>query len=482
MNSITTPSIPIKDVVKTVTKAAPTPAPAPPVRVITSPATVKPPVTDRFPPSVTQNATNVINTQPSQVFTPQPKVVPTPVPVIPYTIPKDQLYFNIVGLTKYQNVAFDRYSKNFTENSPQIICCIEYFYNQTSLGCLVIFERYLNASHYEVYKRNIFQADAKFQRVLFLDYKSLEEETEKLIPYVIDKLKLNLKYEDVFIFYDHVIKEDRIYEYKVRAAQIPNNVSEIDFDSILKSNNLANEKILSVSISLKNLAEQTLGASNLSWILAMCNSTVSYFAVAPTTSGNKVLIPSNINSVMEIIKTSFSNFGEKNTLEYILKILGGLPEEFLQSALGSISEINNNFSYDKFRELIRNKIPILNIVLSIVESGNLSSIYSLSKLSVNIPTNKGNETFLTIEGLTNIFNYIRDMFLVLVNSQFSNNEDEIAKLLEDIINGKATTVTLIPQDSVPAQLAASVGLATPVIQGTILTTKPLIFNKGIFPK
>lgn len=483
MNSITTPSVPIKDVVNAVNKTKPTPPPAPPVRVITSPASARPPVENRFPPSVTQNASNVINAQPSQV----PFVAPTLpifIPILPYEIPKDQLYFNVLGLSKYQNLAFDKYSKNFTENSPQIICCVEYFYNETSLGCLLIFERYLNATHYEIYKRNIFQADAKFQRILFLDYKSLEEETERLISYVNSNLKLNLKYEDVFIFYDHIMKEDRIYEYKVRAAQIPSNINEVDFDAILKSKNLARDKDLTTSVGLMNLAEQSLGNPNLAWILALCNSDISYYSVAPTTAGNKVVVPLNIDDVMNIIKTSFSNFGEKNTLEYILKVLGGLPIEFLESALGAISEINNNFSYDKFAELIRNKIPILNIVLSIVESGNLTSRYNLAKLSINLPNNKGNESFLTTEGLTKIFMYIRDMFLILVNSQFSNNEEEIAKLLEDIINGVAINVTIIPQDSVPVQLAKSVGLVAPSVnQGTILTTQqPLILNKGIFIK
>src|SRR3990167_10109269 len=67
-------------------------------------------------------------------------------------------------------------SGNFVDLEPKILFITEYIVGDEYVGLLIVWERYFNATHYEVFKRNVFGFKSDFERILFLDSNSLSEE------------------------------------------------------------------------------------------------------------------------------------------------------------------------------------------------------------------------------------------------------------------------------------------------------------------
>jgi hypothetical protein len=252
-------------------------------------------------------------------------------------------YGNTNGITKSIYTQFDTLSRTFIKNEPRILFVAEYFdTSQKSLGSLLVWEKYPNATHYEVFKKNLFLENAKFERVLFLDVESLKKETAYYISYLNNALNLNLSVDNSYVIFDPLVKEDRIYEYKIKASLVPNAITEIDFNAIVDGKNLGlsiNPPMIPSSVF--HIGLTTYGNAKMAWIIALLNDKLSFFGysgrrdLSPAggvlAQTEKILAAKNPDTILSIIKDSYSLFGEKNTLLYILDILGGLNSDFKDS-------------------------------------------------------------------------------------------------------------------------------------------------------
>ena len=135
---------------------------------------------------------------------------------------------------KIINENFEKIAKKFVGGNPDILFIADYIVENELLGSLLVIDRYFDATHYEFYKRNVFNKESKFERILFLDFENLEQETSKYMSYINDVLGFKeLQKSQIFVIFDHLVKKDRIYEYNVKAARVPKNVSEVDYYMLL---------------------------------------------------------------------------------------------------------------------------------------------------------------------------------------------------------------------------------------------------------
>lgn len=440
--NISTPSTPIKTVIKAAA-VTPSPPPAPP-----PPAPKAPPVADILP-----------------------KV---------YQFPKDTLFYNVSGVRKYDQVVFEKSAATFANNEPEITMISEYIVDEQSLGVLIVFEKYYDATHYELFKQNIF-AGTKFERILFLDAKSLKDETDRYSRYLSDYIGMKIDFNKHFIVFDPLVKEDRIYEYKIKASRVPSKVTEVDFDFIVESKGLGAKREVDKTIksSLFDFAGSTLGSRDLGWLISLLNEKVPFFGRVAQDNlygliqpESNILFVNNTQNVLNIIKDSFSLFGEKITLSHIVNVLGGLGSDFIASFNSAINETSKTFSYANFISSIRNKVPIYSLILTVSESSNnADALNKLSKLSITLPTTKiGNESYLSIEGLTKIFNFVNGIYLTVIYSQDNNNSVEIKKII-DALNAPAEPAAPAPINSLsPSATLPVVAAPTPVVNAPARTT------------
>lgn len=344
------------------------------------------------------------------------------------------------GLRKRVRPNFERFAKNFVGDSPEILFNAEYYVADQFVGNLICFEKYKGATHYEVWKKNIF-TNSDFERVIFLDSLSLSDETKNFIPYLRNTLGFkDLDFNNVFVVLDDQLKEDRIYKYRVVAARVPSDASDVDYDMILESKNLLSFNTLDrASIStLFDYAGVTLGSKDLAWSLAVVNETFSFFGKDPSntplsslvgTNNNSPTInistPRNLNDLLCIFQESISLFGLSDSFEHLLRVLGGLPVEFLESCLESVDEVSDSFSFSAFKDSIKQRVPVLNLVLDIAESGDSAAIGELSKLSVVLPANEGSRSLTSLVNLTNVLKVVNS---VLISTRHA--QDNFEKLKE----------------------------------------------------
>src|SRR3990167_8045388 len=113
-------------------------------------------------------------------------------------------------------------SGNFVDLEPKILFITEYIVSDEYVGLLIVWEKYFNATHYEVFKRNVFGFKSNFERILFLDSNSLSEERAHYMDYINNVLGFSSVSEsDVYVVLDTFVKQDRIYEYK----SVQNNIN-----------------------------------------------------------------------------------------------------------------------------------------------------------------------------------------------------------------------------------------------------------------
>lgn len=219
---------------------APTPAPAP------SPTPA--PVVTRTPtPAATTVQNFEVDPRGESIFpSPGPIVDDRPTAIPPKTveqvsstpgIPLSEVIYSFPGVTKAVLADFEKTAQNFSQTSPQILNLIEYVVDGVFVGVLIVWKKFLNSTHYELFKKNLFREYANYERILFLDTVSLTAETDRFYQYVKD-LGFVLNKSDIYIVLDTLVKDDRIYEYKIKANYLPSKVTEIDYDFILESKNL----------------------------------------------------------------------------------------------------------------------------------------------------------------------------------------------------------------------------------------------------
>jgi hypothetical protein len=254
---------------------------------------------------------------------------------------------NLFGTSKDNIAANSRAHERFASGSPILLCVIEYLDEAGGLiGSLLAWDRYiakdyyeqsgkqieivLEATHYEIFKRNVFAENEDYNRIMFVDKKTLLEETKNYIPYLEKTLGLDVKDEDIIIVLDKTIKKDRIYDYKVKATLIPQTYRDIYYDIILRSRDRIRGNRVDSKSNLADIANAKLGSYVYTWILSLVNPNISYFDTGLMLKGVEtglLNIPENIIDITTIINESATMFGAKNTFENIGYLLGSRNEQ-----------------------------------------------------------------------------------------------------------------------------------------------------------
>lgn len=274
---------------------------------------------------------------------------------------------------------YERFSQGFVEGEPKMLFAIDYFVDGEFKGILLVWKKYFDATHYEVYKRNIFSKltqgdkEPKFSRVLFLAEEQLIIERSKYIDYIMKIDGIQLKESELFIFHDPHITEDRIYQYKVRAARVPRKVDEVDYDYTL----LSQENAYIIDLPNSDLRDiygtsaRIFGNRNQSWMLALLNDKLKQFSPkslnAPVSLVTKELVvPNNYagGEVFKIIEDSIFLFGVKATFKRMFEIMGGLPDVFVDTFLDNFDPADRVFHSDRFSTQILSKIVIVGTSVS----------------------------------------------------------------------------------------------------------------------
>lgn len=366
--------------------------------------------------------------------------VPPPLDVF---IPKTPIY-DLTGIKKIDLLEYENFSQTYASNKPKILFIVDYIVNQKKIGNLIVFQKYKISSHYEIFKRNIFSEQNSFQRILFLGEADLQQETNRYTTYLKSFLGLeSLVNGSYYAVMDPLIKEDRIYEYKLLAARLPPTAREVDYDYILQSKKmLYNINVSTVgNITLDQFATMTMGSKQLGWLVSLVNRNIEYFGsdsillklsdlMQP--ASDKIFYPSDLSSIKKIFDDSVSLFGLDETVKQLYFLLGGLSSDFIDSFNESLQRINNTFSYDAFISSARTKIPAFKLLFTISEhKNNALAQERLSQMNISVPTKVGTEPYGSLEGLTNIFYFINSVIFVITRSQENSSKlEEILKELE----------------------------------------------------
>ena len=334
-------------------------------------------------------------------------------------------------------LGFDRKSKNYINSEPTMLFVAEYIIDGTNHGALLVFERFFESTHYEIFKRNLFSEKSDFERVLFIDSKNLEKETKNYISYINDVLGFLAREDEIFIYHDDEIKDDRIYEYKVKAAFVPRSAEEVDYDSVLQSKDLLS--VIDIdktsSASVRSFAAFSLGTQELAWIICLLNEELKLFfaknqniPVAERT--DQVFILKDINDLFLVINDSVQMFGLKNTFNRIIDTVGTISVKTF--ILDSINEDESSFSFDVFRELIQKQYPILSVLLSASDELSALLVQEINGLPFASFLHKSGS--INLNGLTSyteVLNHIRDSItLILFVQENSEKINELKARLE----------------------------------------------------
>ena len=261
---------------------------------------------------------------------------------------------------------------------PTVFFVCEFVVDKKLKGALLCFEKYFNATHYEIYKRNIFGKSSKFEKILVLDSANLEDETKIHIPYV--KNFLQFTPSNCYIICDLFVKEDRIYEYKVVAGYYPTS-SDIDFailseqmdnlNTILYSGNYSINQFLSHTHVETKFQDPYRKAANSNYtysrrikdewlysLFCLLNNEVSFFSTDPKKKikdiqslvdedgqTKSIKWVKNLSQLETLIKECFSKFGGKESVKLILKKcskIQSLESTDASSVISSIIDISLN--------------------------------------------------------------------------------------------------------------------------------------------
>lgn len=348
---------------------------------------------------------------------------------------------------------FERRAETFMENNPEIIFISDYTVNGKLVGNLLVWEKYSYATHYEVLKRNIFKEDkAPFERVLFLNRESLAEERNEFVDYIKNTLGFTeLDPESYFVMMDPILKQDRIYEYRVVGVRVPSSPRELEYDLTLRSKDLLNPTTIDSdsSSTIFSLAGITLGSNDLAWVISAVNDGVKFFGRSALEKplpfligvdnfeGGEfdIAIPKNINDLMCMLQEAYVLFDIRAVFRNLLRLLG-LRDTYIAIAVEALDETRGVFSYDQFRDKFQNA-GVLGNVLEIIESSfseeeQFQVLSELSKLGVTIPINIGSEEITSILGITKVLKYINETIIAVLNAHETDSVSQIKALLNRI--------------------------------------------------
>lgn len=369
-------------------------------------------------------------------------------------------------------VVSSRFSKNFINSEPKILFVSEYVIDGNQIGCLLVWEKLLNATHYEIFKRNIFNFDNQFERILFLDSNSLQEETKQYMDYINEIIGFSsLSDQDIFIILDTSIKLDRIYEYKIKASFVPTKASDVEYDSIMEGKNLLKK----TDIFPRNIFDfslLTLGNSELAWVVSLVNEDLGFFGknfleklLPQLTKNSFIFIPKNINDVFKMFSDSVSLFGLKQTFSFVLEFLEGLSSDIISLAVNSVDIEKGTFSFDKFKLDIQSISPLFTLILSVSSSDKIAE---LSKNSIIIPQDVGSVSLFSIEGLTKVFNFINNV--ILAASQSQEKLDIVNKIINSTESQDVSAIVSDVQQNIEPEKQSSAPeqpISGPILNGVI---------------
>lgn len=308
-----------------------------------------------------------------------------------------------------------RQNAKFAEDKPNILFISDYIVDGKFIGVLIVFEKYLNATHYEVFKKNKFDNEPKFERILFLGSEALAQETKNFLPFLAS-VGFNLDENSIFAILDNSLKQDRIYEFFIRAGRVPQRIDELDFGLIMESKNMINTIEPHVNSSSRWIAASLLGTSDLSWIVALLNDFVSFFGNEFFFPGyGQIILPKNTEKFMNIINDAIDLFGAKVTLSHLLNILGArfkfdvskkktgyLNDDIFRAFSNSIDESNGIFSFDVFKNDLVERSKDFK---ALTDSGN------------DLTKKTGTLSFGSLKNLSEIFDYLQALdFSILSRS------------------------------------------------------------------
>jgi hypothetical protein len=403
----------------------------------------------------------------------------------------DEAAKRISDIIKARKQQYERFAKTYIANEPEILFTIEYIVENKFMGCLLVWEKYEDSTHYEVYKKNLFKSGAEFERVLFLGEGALKAERGEYISYLRDQIGMTeLEEDNIFIFHDDKAKEDRIYEYKIAASRVPKKAEEVDYDMILESKNLLSpmDVVPNPDVTLFSFAGSSLGSVDLAWLLALCNDTAYFFGkrpstlsltnfLEPTNTENpadffirgivpqyNIMVPTNINDFLTIFKDSVSLFGVKDTLNHLVDAIGGLNGIFMESFSEAIDEERSVFSYDKFKIEVKRRVPVFKMLLDIAQSGDEGAINQLSALSITMPSNRGSSPLTSIDEFSKIFKFVNEVFLMVSYSQEGSTFNQIQQIIErENIVSSADDAVEIATNEIREDIAEQPGAYSPAI-------------------
>ena len=324
---------------------------------------------------------------------------------------KEKLSEVLTDIEIIKKLGFDRTTKNYINSEPQILFVSEYKVDDKQAGVLLVFEKFFESTHYEIFKRNIFSTNSEFERILFIDSKNLEDERKNYISYIKDILGFsNMDENNIFIYHDNELKSDRIYEYKIRATFVPRIVDEIDYDSILESKDLLKTiQLVTSTANIFNFSTFSLGSDEQAWIISLLNEKLMFFgklAKEPLRNfinvGDVILVPSSVEDVMKIINDSVILFGVKNTVSRLIGLIGELDKSIKKIILESIDETTLSFSVDNIKDALLKEYPGIDFKSELVSS---------------ILNRSGTKLLNSVANFSFLFNFINDMVNVLVIAQ-----------------------------------------------------------------
>jgi len=285
-------------------------------------------------------------------------------------------------LSEFQRVGFESSPDFYTSNIPKLLFVVEYVVSGEFLGCLLVWKKYLDSTHYEIFKKNIFSKlsggtqDSEFNRVLFLSVKDLEKERSYYVDYIRQIGDFVINEDDILIFHDPHIKKDRIYQYKIVATKVPQKISEIDYNFIL----LHKEKAYitevhpeSSELDMYNNSAKIFGDRRHAWVMSLLNDSLRFFSpnsvnvpISNFLVNNEIVMPTDYKAsdIMKIIDDSIFLFGVKDTYKQVLSLIGGLPDIFFDIFVESIDPVDRIFYTDKFNSRVANEIIVTKTTIS----------------------------------------------------------------------------------------------------------------------
>lgn len=322
----------------------------------------------------------------------------------------------------------------FSQGHPIILFTSDYVIEGENIGALIVFERYFDATHYEVFKQNKFDNEPKFERILFLDAVSLEEETKRFLPFVKDIVGFDLDQNSVFIILDDSIKKDRIYEYFVRAVFVPKDIEDVVYSVIMQNKEMIKVVEPTPEHTIHSFAVSVFGKEERTWIFSLLNPKLPFFGkitseIRVSDIQKSVLVPKKVEELVDIIKDAIYLFGAKTTFSHLILNLGAvlsgkvkkksgfLNQDMSEVFIESLDENKGLFSFDHFKQKV---------------SETFSDFKSVPAGS--LPPDTGNVSFNDLAGITKILWFVKRIDLVVTHAQEDAKEQQQTAPLDVIFD------------------------------------------------